>query len=250
MSREEYDVVFLVMSKLCEDAKEVTELIIDCSAVLKATVNKLFWEKKGFHRQLQSVVCKTHAKQTFNILIPTKDKDVMIKDNRKEIITLQFHPLRPNFIKYRLHCDHSTLRKLLGQIEIVKEALPVKEASDVVLENISLSVVLHKVYEESELTKEDNIQGDLVSQKEVECNELSLSIKSEDKERDMLQEKLFDSKADRNEDLKMKLPTDEIQNKTKHINTVFAEEMIDVKLIEQVKHPDIIEAKDDPAKGK
>ena len=249
MSREEYDVVFLVMSKLSEDAKEVTELIIDCSAVLKATVNKLFWEKKGFHRQLQSVVCKTHAKQTFNILIPTKDKDV-IKDYSKEIITLQFHPLRPNFIKYKLHCDHSTRRKLLGQIEIVKEALPVNEASDVVLEkhNISLSVVLLKVYEESELTKEDNIQGDLVSQKEFECNELSLSIKSENRERDMLQEKLFESKADRNEDLK--LPTDAIQNKMKHIDTAFAEEMIDVKLTEQVKHPDIIEAKDEPAKGK
>ena len=244
VTHEEYDVMFLVMSKLSENDIEAFELIVDCSGVFKAAMNKIFWEKKGFQRELQSVVCKSLAKQTFNISLPTIDKEGTIEDCTKASIALQFHPLRPNFIKHKLYCERSKLKQLLSQIEIAKQSPPINELSDVVTEKVSPSVILLTVFKESEPSNKDNIQRKVLLtdqlKSEITGDKLTPSREYENNEHDLLPENKLDVKGEicnhGNEDLR--LPLDELQSET------------EVEFTEPIEHRETVEVKDEPTKGK
>ena len=234
--------MFLVMSKLSENDIESSELVVDCSGVFKAAMNKIFWEKKGFQRELQSVVCKSLAKQTFIISLPTIDKEGTVEDCTKASIALQFHPLRPNFIKHKLYCERSKLKQLLSQIEIAKQSPPINELSDVVTGKVSPSVILLTVFEESEPSNKDKIRRELSPQNEHKSettgNELTPSREYHKNEHDLLPETELNTgiKEVSNEDLR--LPLDELQSET------------EVEFTGRIKHSETAEAKDEPTKGK
>lgn len=138
ITNEEYDVIFHVMSKYSKRASSEHEVIVDCSEVPKALISRGFWEKKGFQMILQSVPCKTVAKQTFQISLHKSDSG---KDkNKTGRSTLQFHPLRPNFVKLKIQCKENKVSETLSRLEIQKVSLDASNQE--VLENSPLTLLM------------------------------------------------------------------------------------------------------------
>ena len=178
-THEEYDVVFLVMSKLSENDGGACEVIVDCSGVLKAAINRTYWEKKGFQKELQSVVCKTLAKQTFNIFAPSTGKEGNIESNAKELITLQFHPLRPNFVKLMFVCKQNTLRKILSKIEIRKQLSDVNVSIKEDHNETTSSIVMLTLSEEKETFRKETCDQEIL----CPSNEFQNETKNSESER-------------------------------------------------------------------